>query len=97
MHKIKVFAGQGTKKPIRDVERLVKSYGGKPEDWMKVKEIGILSHRGEENKAEIHWYQANGAATQSISEFFAASISEKLIVLLPSLKLNVIVSLSSNR
>lgn len=66
LHKIEVFAGRGTKKPIRDVERLVKSYGGKPEDWMKVKGIGILSHRGEENKAVIHWYQANGVGKENL-------------------------------
>ena len=58
LHKIKVFAGRGTKKPIRDVERLVKSYGGKPEDWMKVKGIGtIVMENGEEEAVELHWYQ----------------------------------------
>ena len=50
-----------------------------------------------ENGDDKSHLRFRGAATQSISEFFAASISEKLTVLLPSLKLNVIVSLSSNR
>lgn len=66
LHNIEVFAGKGTKKPIRDVDRLVKTYGGKPEDWMKVKGIGTISYRGEENKAEIHWYQANGGGKEEL-------------------------------
>lgn len=66
LHNIEVFAGKGTKKPIRDVERLVKTYGGKPEDWMKVKGIGTISHMGEGNKAEIHWYQANGVGKEEL-------------------------------
>ena len=66
LHNIEVFAGKGTKKPIRDIDRLVKTYGGKPEDWMKVKGIGTISYRGEENKAEIHWYQANGGGKEEL-------------------------------
>ncbi len=56
----------------------------------------ILNIQNETEDDESHPL-FRGAATQSISEFFAASISEKHTVLLPSLKLNVIVSLSSNR
>lgn len=55
LHKIKVFAGQGTKKPIRDVERLVKSYGGKPEDWMKSKRnrYFITQRRGKQSENSL--------------------------------------------
>lgn len=58
LHNIEVFAGKGTKKPIRDVERLVKTYGGKAEDWQKVKGFGtIVLGNGETEDAELHWYQ----------------------------------------
>ena len=57
IHK-EVFAGKGTKKPIRDVERLVAQYkGSKAEDWQKVKGIAELEQDGEQFKGEIHWYE----------------------------------------
>ena len=60
LHHIQVFAGKGTKTPIRDVDRLVKTYGGKAEDWQKVKGIGTIAFsNGETEEAELHWYQTN--------------------------------------
>ena len=57
IHK-QVFAGKGTKKPIRDVGRLVSQYkGSKAEEWQKVKGIAELEHKGEQFKSEIHWYE----------------------------------------
>jgi hypothetical protein len=52
-----VFAGAGTKTPIRDVDRLVKQYGGKTEKWTKVKAEAILDLHGKTFDAEIHWYE----------------------------------------
>ena len=57
LHHKEVFAGKWTKTSIRDVERLVQTYGGKPEDWQKVKCIGSLEQNGKNFDAEIHWYQ----------------------------------------
>ena len=60
LHHIEVFAGKGTKTPIRDVDRLVRTYGGKAEDWQKVKGIGtIVLENGEEEEVELHWYQCD--------------------------------------
>ena len=64
---IQVFAGKGTKKPIRDVERLVRMYGGKEEDWMKVKGFGtIVMENGEEELVELHWYQGTDPEKRGI-------------------------------
>lgn len=53
-----VFAGKGTKTPIRDIERLVKEYpNSKAELWQKVKGLGELEWNSEHIKAEIHWYE----------------------------------------
>ena len=57
LHHIEVFAGKGTKTPIRDVDRLVRTYGGKAEDWQKVKGIGAIEVDGKSSEEEIHWYQ----------------------------------------
>ena len=66
LHNIEVFAGKGTRKPIRDVERLVKQYGGKAEEWQKVKAIGTIEVNGKSFEAEVHWYQANGLGKEEI-------------------------------
>lgn len=52
-----VFAGKGCKRKIDDIERLVRSYGGKAENWQKVKAIGTIVCDGEEEKVELHWYE----------------------------------------
>ena len=53
-----VFAGNGTKKPIRDIERLIRKYPtSKAENWQKVKGVAELDWEGEIIKAEIHWYE----------------------------------------
>lgn len=57
LHHIEVFAGKGTRTPIRDVDRLVRAYGGKAEDWQKVKGIGTIDVNGKSSEEEVHWYQ----------------------------------------
>lgn len=52
-----MFAGKGTKTPIRDVARLVLTYGGKAEEWQKIKGFGTLEIDGKSFEAEIHWYE----------------------------------------
>ena len=66
LHHIEVFAGKGTKTPIRDVDRLVRKYGGKAEAWQKVKGIGTIAHNREEGTAEIHWYQSEEEGKQEL-------------------------------
>lgn len=66
LHNIEVFAGKGTKTPIRDVERLVKKYGGQVENWQKVKGIGMINHNEEEAEAELHWYYEPSQGKQEI-------------------------------
>ena len=50
-----VFAGAGTKTPLRIADRLATKYGGHPTRWAKVKAVAILNHNGKTGKAEIHW------------------------------------------
>ncbi len=58
LHHKEVFAGKGTKIPIREVDRLVEKYGGKAENWQKIKAIGTIEHsNGEIEEIEIHWYE----------------------------------------
>lgn len=53
-----VFAGKGTKTPIRDIERLIKKYpGSKAELWQKVKAHAQIEWKGEILFSEIHWYE----------------------------------------
>ena len=57
LHHKEVFAVKGTKTPIRDVARLVLTYGGKAEEWQKIKGFGTLEIDGKSFEAEIHWYE----------------------------------------
>ena len=53
-----VFAGKGTKKPIRDINRLLVEYPNSKADlWQKVKGVAELRYQHETFKAEIHWYE----------------------------------------
>ncbi|MBQ6372871.1 MAG: hypothetical protein IJJ45_00095 [Clostridia bacterium] len=54
---VEVFAGSGTKTPIRERFDLADFYKGTdPNDWEKVKGIAHVIHLGEEHIAEVHWY-----------------------------------------
>ena len=50
---IKTIAGNGSEKPIRDVDRLVNDYGGKKEEWKK--QVGLIE--SDKYKFDIHWYE----------------------------------------
>lgn len=50
---VKPIAGPGTDKPIIDIDRLVKNYGGTAEDW--VKKVGKI--KSSEGYYDIHWYE----------------------------------------
>ncbi len=53
-----VFAGKGCKRKIDCVERLCKQYGGKPENWQKVKAKGIVVFTNKKTLVcEVHWYE----------------------------------------
>lgn len=66
LHHKEVFAGRGTKTPIRDVERLVKKYGGKAEDWQKIKGFGSFELNGKSFEGEIHWYEEPSVGRKEI-------------------------------
>lgn len=55
----KVFAGKGTKFPLRDVvaEGLAERYGGEPENWKHAKGFGVIDFYGKDREAEIHWFE----------------------------------------
>ena len=57
LHHKEVFAGKGTRTPIRDVDRLVNTYGGNAEDWQKIKGFGTLELNGKSFEGEVHWYE----------------------------------------
>ncbi len=52
-----VFAGYGTRTPIRDIDRLNRIYKTNSNKWQKVKANAQLIVHGEEIKCEIHWYE----------------------------------------
>ncbi len=53
-----VFAGRGCRRKIDCIDSLVKTYGGNPLKWAKVKAIAeIKLSSGEAEKSEIHWYE----------------------------------------
>ncbi len=56
--KIRVFAGKGTNKPIRDVKRLRKTYGSPESEWKKVRGDGYIDINGESKHIELHWYES---------------------------------------
>lgn len=62
-----VFAGKGCKRKIDEVEFLVKKYGGKAEEWQKVKAIGTVVDRyGNAEEMEVHWYEEPSIGTKKI-------------------------------
>ena len=52
-----IFAGYGTRTPIRDIERLNIQYGTSSKKWKKVKANALIINNGEEIDAEVHWYE----------------------------------------
>lgn len=58
--KVKVFAGKGTKIPIREAIALENNYGIPAEEWQKVRGEGVVIYKKKNRTAEVHWYEANG-------------------------------------
>lgn len=52
----KIMAGSGTSTGIRDVERLVSTYGGAVDDWAKLSTAGNYTAK-DGTRFEIHWYE----------------------------------------
>ena len=57
------IAGGKTGVPIRDVARLVSSYGGKPQDWVKISTDKFRANDG--TQFEVHYYR-NRALRKSV-------------------------------
>lgn len=55
-----VFAGKGTKTAIRDRFRLESDYKIPADEWQKVSGNGYIILNGKKQKAELHWYEAEG-------------------------------------
>lgn len=55
-----VFAGKGAKKEIRDRFRLEATYNHPADEWQKVSGVGNVIVDGKPQKAELHWYEADG-------------------------------------
>ena len=53
---VKTIAGNGTEIPIRDVQRLIYTYGGNISDWKK--QVGKIE--SEKYYFDIHWYELDG-------------------------------------
>lgn len=69
LHHKEVFAGKGTKTPIREVNALVKKYGGKREEWQKVKAFGTIVHKdGKTEEIEVHWYEEPSVGRVKLKE-----------------------------
>jgi hypothetical protein len=60
---VEVFAGHKGAKPLEEltVDRLVEKFGGEPLRWQHAKGFGVLDRDGEEEKAEVHWFQEPSA------------------------------------
>lgn len=56
----KVFAGKGTSTEIRDRFRLESDYKIPADEWQKVSGTGYIVLDGKKQKAELHWYEAEG-------------------------------------
>lgn len=54
---VEVFAGKGSKSPLRVKEFLVDKYGGDADKWVHVKGRGYIDVEGKPKKAMIHWFQ----------------------------------------
>ena len=59
--KIHTFAGEGTKKPIRDVKRLENTYHVPANEWRKTRGEGSVETENGPKRAEIHWYESNAS------------------------------------
>lgn len=55
-NKPKAIAGSGSKTPIREINNLVKNYGGSKDDWTKK----VANIKTNKYIYDIHWYQKDG-------------------------------------
>lgn len=60
IEKVVIIAGKGTNKPIKDIQRLMDTHGGKYNDFEK--KTGIV--KGSFKNYEVHWYSKNGEAIE---------------------------------
>jgi hypothetical protein len=68
------FAGKGTNKEIRDRFRLESTYGIPASEWQKVSGNGMVIVDGKRQKAELHWYEANGQVVEmKVKRFYDES------------------------
>lgn len=73
IEKVTVISGKGVQSNIKDVKRLVSSYGGQSSDWEKV--TGIV--KGKYYNYEIHWYELDGKQYDMKSKGYPKEKSDK--------------------
>lgn len=68
------FAGKGTDKTIRDRFRLESTYNHPADEWQKVSGNGVVVVNGKSQKAELHWYEADGEIVEmKVKRFYDES------------------------
>ena len=70
--KVVTFAGKGTKKPVRIAEHLSQKYGGKPDEWKKVRGEGVVQTPSGKRRAELHWFEnpSTGRVEMKVKRWF---------------------------
>lgn len=57
VEKTAVFAGGGSKTPLRVASNLVKQYGGDAKNWKHTRGEATVEISGEQFRAELHWFE----------------------------------------
>lgn len=58
LHHKEIIAGKGVRRKIDEIDGLIAKYGGKADEWIKVKAFGTIEKpNGEIEEIEIHWYE----------------------------------------
>nr|DAL99441.1 MAG TPA: minor capsid protein [Caudoviricetes sp.] len=69
---VKVIAGNGVKKKIKEIDRLVGKYGGKAADWQKKRGNGYVDDLRMKRPCELHWYEEKtaGRVDMKVKKFY---------------------------
>lgn len=57
MRNKEIIAGKGKTRKIDQINSLIREFGGKENDWVKMKGIGTVDINGKNEIEEIHWYE----------------------------------------
>ncbi len=70
--KVVVFAGKGTKKPVKVAKYLSKQYKVPEKEWKKVRGEGLVDLNNKPTRAELHWFEAEkvGRVKMKVKRWF---------------------------